>query len=108
LQSNLKTKIEYATSWSRAFAQVFVEIKWLNAFAKINRIACEHTLHRMANIMLEVKDNVIEKKLLFLTSSYKFYNPKEAFQLKNQLFNFYAVHFLKGDVELARQMIEPI
>jgi hypothetical protein len=37
----------------------------------------------MAKIFLEVQDNVIEKKLLFLTSDYKFYNPKEVVELKD-------------------------
>jgi len=37
------------------------ELKWLNAFAMLNKIACEKSLQRMAKNYLVVVDNIIEK-----------------------------------------------
>ena len=40
------------------------ELKWLNAFARLNKIACEKALQRMAKNYLQISDNIIEKQLL--------------------------------------------
>ena len=34
-----KDELEYATNWFRAFNNIFVHLKWLNAYASINYIA---------------------------------------------------------------------
>ena len=34
-----KDELEYAVNWQRAFSSIFIHLKWLNAFAKINYIA---------------------------------------------------------------------
>lgn len=39
-QDSAKDRMEHATNWGRAFNQLNTELKWLNAFARINRIAC--------------------------------------------------------------------
>jgi hypothetical protein len=63
----VRTQLERATSWSRAFKKIMTELKWLNAFARINTIACQKSLQRMAKNYLVIKDNVIEKYLLLKT-----------------------------------------
>jgi hypothetical protein len=35
-----KDELEFATNWRRAFHNIYVHIKWLNAYGKINYIAC--------------------------------------------------------------------
>ena len=37
-----------ATSWSRAFSLIYTELKWLNAFSQLNRIAVQKSVLRMA------------------------------------------------------------
>ena len=36
-----RTQLEHATSWSRAFTNILTDLSWLNAYAKLNRIAME-------------------------------------------------------------------
>ena len=67
--SETRTQVEHATSWSRAFQTLLTDLKWLNAFAKLNRIACEKTLKRMAKTYLVISDNVIEKFMLEKTKA---------------------------------------
>jgi len=59
-----RTQLEQATSWGRAFKTIMKELKWLNAFARLNKIACEKSLQRMAKNYLVIPDNIIEKQLL--------------------------------------------
>ena len=35
-----KDELEIATNWYRAFQQIYIKVKWLNAFASINYVAC--------------------------------------------------------------------
>lgn len=37
--SALKDELEYATNWRRPFTDLYTQLKWLNAYAKINTIA---------------------------------------------------------------------
>lgn len=37
--ASAKDELEYATNWRRALNKIFMHLKWLNAFAKINYIA---------------------------------------------------------------------
>jgi hypothetical protein len=46
---------------------------YLNSFAKLNRLACEHALHLLVDQFLEEKDNVIDKKMKLLTSKQGFF-----------------------------------
>jgi len=55
--------LELATSWSRAFQLIFTELKWLNAFSQLNRIAVQKSLLKLSKHILEIPDNVIDKKL---------------------------------------------
>ena len=67
--SETRTQMEHATSWSRAFQTLLNDLKWLNAFAKLNRIACEKSLKRMVKTYLVIPDNVIEKFMLEKTKA---------------------------------------
>lgn len=82
-ENNERTQIERATSWSRAFTNLYQEIKWLNAFAKINKIAVKQALDKLPKTMLETSDNVIEKKLLVLTKQRSFYAAEAVVELNN-------------------------
>jgi hypothetical protein len=35
-----RTQLEHATSWSRAFTKLLNDLKWINAYARLNTIAC--------------------------------------------------------------------
>ena len=59
-----KDEFERATSWGRAFSNYYTELKWLNAFASLNRIALNHVLIRMTKCFLEIPDNLLDKQLL--------------------------------------------
>ena len=69
-KNEARTQLELATSWGRAFNQLFTEFKWLNAFARLNVIAAKKSIQRMQKNLLEVKDNVIEKLLLVKLKEY--------------------------------------
>lgn len=56
-----KDEFERATSWGRAFSNYYSELKWLNAFASLNRIALQHAVGRMAKNYLVIPDNLIDK-----------------------------------------------
>lgn len=56
-----KDEFERATSWGRAFGNFYTELKWLNAFASLNRIAIQHSVARMARNYLMIPDNLIDK-----------------------------------------------
>jgi hypothetical protein len=59
-----KNELEMATSWNRGFTLMYQQLKWLNAFSQLNRIAVNKSVERMAKNFLEIQDNVIDKKLL--------------------------------------------
>ena len=56
-----KDEFERATSWGRAFGNFYSELKWLNAFASLNRIALQHTVARMTKNYLLISDNLLDK-----------------------------------------------
>lgn len=37
--SQVRDELEYATNWRRSFTNLYTNLKWLNAYAKINYIA---------------------------------------------------------------------
>jgi len=39
------------------------ELSWLNSYARLNKIACEESIRRMAKNYLEISDNIIDKML---------------------------------------------
>ena len=47
-----RSELELATSWSRAFALIYTELKWLNAYSQLNRIAVRKSVARMAKNFL--------------------------------------------------------
>jgi hypothetical protein len=53
-----------ATSWNRALSLIYTDLKWLNAFSQLNRIAINKTVSRMAKNYLEIQDNVIDKRMI--------------------------------------------
>ncbi len=59
-----QNEFERATSWGRSFGNFYSELKWLNAFASLNRIAMQHSVGRMSKNYLKIKDNLIDKQLL--------------------------------------------
>jgi hypothetical protein len=97
---------EKATSWVRTFNEVQQMIFYLNSFAKLNRMACEQSLRRMAKTFLKDPDNVIEKKLMLKTKSCSFFDATELLVLEQELVSFYAKNFTKGDEKRARKIIK--
>ena len=88
-----RTQLEYATSWSRAFTKILTDLKWINAFARLNVIACQKSLQRMAKTYLVVQDNIVDKYLLVKTKEWgeRFYNSQnEIIELQRQIIQFYA------------------
>lgn len=85
------------------------ELKWLYAFARLNKIACEKSLQRMAKNYLVIGDNIIEKQLLVRAKdigSRFFHAAAEVNQLQQQIISFYADNFTGGNVEQAKLIIE--
>ncbi len=85
------------------------ELKWLNAFARLNKIACEKALQRMAKNYLQISDNIIEKQLLVRakTLGSKFFlAAPEINAMQQKIIAFYAETFTDGDINQAKQIIE--
>jgi hypothetical protein len=61
-----RSELELATSWSRAFQLIYTEVRWLAKFSQLNRIAVQKSIQKMQKSMLDIPDNVIEKKLMLL------------------------------------------
>ena len=63
--------MEYAVNWQRAFISIYQNLKWLNAYAIINRIAMTKIIKKFMKTHFEIKDNVINNKLLILIDEKK-------------------------------------
>ena len=107
-----KDEFERATSWGRAFSNYYSELKWLNAFASLNRIAMNHVLIRMAKNYLVISDNLIEKQLLlrcklkYCPMLYQQSNVK-ILNLQNELLFQYADLFTGGNIKMAQKVMIP-
>lgn len=65
-------EIEYATSWHRAFSNLYQRFRWLQSFANINKIAAKTVLFKFANqVLVRKKDAEIYKKLSYFTSQFE-------------------------------------
>ena len=49
---NERDDFDYATSWKRAFQQIYLKYSWLNSFAQINQIAIERILQEISSQLL--------------------------------------------------------
>ena len=107
-----KDEFERATSWGRAFSNYLSELRWLNAFALLNRVALKNALFRMQKNYLQIPDNLIDKQLL-LRCKTKYcpvmYSQSDfvIMNLQNDLLYFYADLFTGGDIKLARNVVIP-
>jgi len=107
-----KNEFERATSWGRAFSNFYSELRWLNAFALLNRVALKNALFRMQKNYLHTPDNLIDKQLL-LRCKTKYcpvmYSQSDhmIMNLQNDLLHFYADLFTGGDIKLARNVVIP-
>jgi hypothetical protein len=61
--AKVKDELEYATNWRRAFNKIFTHLKWLNAYAEINYIACLKIQKKFMKNYFFLKDNIIDKKV---------------------------------------------
>lgn len=90
-----RSELELATSWSRAFSLIYVELRWLNAFSQLNRIAVNKSIVRMANNYLQISDNVLDKRLMIKAMTQ--YGPTfmaerqtKIIELQKEIVDFYA------------------
>ena len=85
------------------------ELKWLNAFARLNTIACERALRKMAKNYLVERKNMLEAQLLVRAKyiGQEFYHsPVEIGKLRDEIIEFYAEMFTKGKKEKAKKILE--
>eukprot|EP00347_Sterkiella_histriomuscorum_P000531 403375494 len=106
LISFVKDELEYATNWRRAFSDLYIRMKWLNAYAKINYIAIFKIYKKYQKNYFCLKDNIIDKKMTNLIKSYSFADKKLVFNLVNDLIGFYAQYFTKNDVLKSKKQLE--
>ena len=59
----VKDELEYAINWQRAFNQIYRDIKWCNAYACLNELACQKVLKEFMDSHFMFSDNVIDKSL---------------------------------------------
>lgn len=61
--SFVKDELEYATNWRRAFSDLYIRMKWLNSYAKINYIAIFKIYKKFMKNYFCLKDNILDKKM---------------------------------------------
>lgn len=81
-------------------------IFYLNAFAKLNQMACEQALRKIDRKFLKERDNNLGKKLIRLTQRCKFYSTDELKTLETDLLTFYAHCFTGNDIAKAQKIIK--
>ena len=69
----VKDEMEYATNWQRVFISIYQNLKWLNAYAIINRIAMTKIIKKFIKNHFEIKDNVINNKIFKLIDEKRCY-----------------------------------
>jgi hypothetical protein len=82
------------------------QIKWLQAFTKLNKIACQKVLLKMTKNFMELPANVLDKVLLNETKKLPFWTfQSDLNELKQDILQFYAEKFTNGDVSKAEEII---
>jgi len=101
-----KDEIEAATNWNRVFINIYQQLKWLNAFAKINFIAEEKSVRKFMKNYFAVQNNVLDKKLLNCIQTLHSKYRDRLHQLLDELVNFYAEYFCEGSKHLAKKHLK--
>jgi len=90
----------------RVFHSLFVHVRWLNAFSKINFIAIQKIIRKYSKTFFILKDNVISHKMLIYVEKKELVKRQKVLALKLRIIDFYAQHFTKGSTKKAQQVLE--
>lgn len=100
-----KDELEFATNWKRSFLDLYKQLKWLNAYAQLNEVACAKILKKFMKNTFEIKDNIIDKNLSDYMKQSKFSNRKLLHCAIDDMLTFFAEHFTGTKTE-ARYVLE--
>ena len=64
MASDVKDELDYATNWERAMTNIYLEIKWLNAYATLNEHASRYLLKKYMKAFFLFDDNVLDKSVI--------------------------------------------
>jgi len=69
---------------------LFVHVRWLNAFSKINFIAIQKIIRKYSKTYFILKDNVVSHKMLVYVEKKEIVKREKVLALKQRIIDFYA------------------
>ena len=103
----VKDEMEYATNWQRVFINIYQSLKWLNAYAIINRIAMAKIIKKFMKNTFVTQDNVINNKLAkFIDEKKCFCNKDEIAFLIEEISEFFSEQFTNGNAKETAKILE--
>lgn len=105
-QAKTKDELEYATNWSRVFADIYQHLKWLNAYAEINEISMKKILKKFMKIHFEDKNNKLQEDIIKFIRSRQISHRTQLQVALTSVLEFFLVYITNGNESKARQILE--
>jgi len=102
-----KDELGHATNWVRVFQETFRELKWLNAYAKLNYVASQKILKKFMKNFFVNNKNIIDQKINMYIESLGFYSRQEVVDQLHYITEWYANEFEKGNLGKAIRDLDP-
>ena len=81
-------------------------MKWLNAYAIVNEIACQKILKKFMKTHFAIKDNVLDKVLATMIEEKHFVKRQNVNKLTHEIKEVVASFYTNNDLKLAEKMLE--
>ena len=109
-KTDIKDEFDQMVNWKRVFEQIWHQIRWLISYGQINELALRKIMKKFVKNFFLIKDNTIDKKLSQIIDQMTFKiedgkMTRELQILSNDVLNFYADCFCKGNLRQAQHQL---
>ena len=71
-RNDIVSEFEHMTNWQRNFEHIWMQIRWLNSYGHMNKVALTKILKKFVKNFFENKETPIKKKLSNIVTSKNF------------------------------------